>query len=167
MKTLIIVNYSEEELSYFKEKFADELKRDDVIFIENPKDKTDLEKLLESHRGEFDRVVISAHGNKDEIPTINVFGKDFVVAITDVIKTVNKGNEETLKKIHLTSCRIGSNFNRIEQKDSSSDYYLKLDESLQDGQILFLHGDSYDSDSELSLDKRLKGIVESQNYSIS
>jgi len=167
MKTLIILNSSEEELSDFKEKFADELKRDDVIFIENPKDKTDLEKRLESHRGEFDRVVISAHGNKDEIPTINVFGKDFVVTITDVIKTVNKGNEETLKKIHLTSCRIGSNFNRIEQKDSSSDYYLKLDESLQDGQILFLHGDSYDSDSELSLDKRLKGIVESQNYSIS
>ncbi len=166
MKTLVIVNSSEEELSDFKEKFADELKRDDVIFIENPKDKTDLEKRLESHRGEFDRVVIIAHGNKDEIPIINVFGKDNV-AITDVIKTVNKGNEETLKKIHLTSCHIGSNFNRIEQKDSSSDYYLKLDESLQDGQILFLHGDSYASDSELSLDKRLKGIVESQNYSIS
>lgn len=97
MKTLIIANFpKEKELSDFKEKFADELKRNDVIFIENPKDKTDLEGRLKSYQGEFDRVVVSAHGNKGEIPTMTVGGDR--VAITDVIKAVNKDNEETLKK---------------------------------------------------------------------
>ncbi len=166
MKTLVIANFPEEkELSNFKEKFADELGRSDVIFIENPKDKTDLEGRLKSYRREFDRVVVSAHGNKGENPTMTV-GED-KVAITDVIKAVNKDNEETLKKIHLTSCFIGSNFEKIEQKDGSSRYYLELDESLRDGQILFLHGDSYTGDLRSSLDQRLEEIVKSQDYSVS
>ena len=38
---------------------------------------------------------------------------------------------------------------------------------MQNDQILFLHGDSYTSDIGLLLDQRLKGIVESQNYSLS
>ncbi len=166
MKTLIIANFpKEEDFSNFKKNFADELGRNDVIFIENPKDKTDLEGRLKSYQGEFDRVVVSAHGGQREIPTMTVGGDK--VAITDVIKAVNKDNEETLKKIHLTSCFIGSNFDKIEQKDGSSRYYLELDESLRDGQILFLHGDSYTGDLRSSLDQRLKGVVENEDYSIS
>ncbi len=166
MKTLIIANFpKEEDFSNFKKNFADELGRNDVIFIENPKDKTDLEGRLKSYQGEFDRVVVSAHGGQREIPTMTVGGDK--VAITDVIKAVNKDNEETLKKIHLTSCFIGSNFDKIEQKDGSSRYYLELDESLRDGQILFLHGDSYTGDLRSSLDQRLKGVVENEDYRIS
>ncbi len=164
MKTLIIAIFSEKkDLFDFKEKFADELKRDDVIFIENPNNKTDLENQLEIHRGEFDRVVVSVHGGQGEIPTMTV-GED-KVTITDVIKAVNKDNEGTLKKIHLTSCFIGSHFDRIEQKDNSSSYYSELNGSLWDGQILVLHGDSYTGDIRNSLDQRLKEIVKSLNYS--
>jgi hypothetical protein len=155
----------EKDLFDFKEKFADELRRDDVIFIENPNNKTDLENQLEPHWRKFDRVVVSAHGGQGEIPTMTV-GED-KVTITDVIKAVNKDKEGALKKIHLTSCFIGSNFDRIEKKDNLSNYYSELNGSLRDGQILVLHGDSYTGDITTSLDQRLKEIVKSVNYSIS
>ncbi len=165
MKTLIVINFPKEDgSSKFKKKFADELKRGDVIFIENPVSEDDFKNKLEPYQGKFDRAVVNTHGNKMDIPVMFVFGGDFP-AITDVIKMINKGNEKTLKKIHLSACKIGVNFEKIAQKDASNRYYKELDESLIDGQILFLHGDTYTGDVTKSLDQRLKGIVENKDYS--
>jgi hypothetical protein len=170
MKTLIIANFpKEKDLSDFQKKFVDELKRDDVIYIENPESLTLLEEKVKSYKGEFDRVVVSSHGNmgwRNPIPNMEIAGDD-EITIDSVIKIINEGNQEAVKKIHLTSCFIGSNFNEIEQKDDSSIYYSELNKYLQDGQILFLHGDSYTGDVTRSLDQRLKGIVESPDYSLS
>jgi len=182
MKTLIIANFpKEKELSDFKKKFVDELKRDDVIYIENPESITLLEEKVKSYKGEFDRAVVTTHGGweridravvrthggMERIPSMMILNGDSEYRIATVIQLINVGNEESVKKIHLTSCFIGSNFNEIEQKDDSSIYYLGLNSSLEDDQILFLHGDSYTGDVTRSLDQRLKGIVESPDYSIS
>ncbi len=167
MKTLIITNYPKEsDSSILNVEFADEFKRDDVIFIKDLSSKTDFEERLQSCQGEFDRVVVNAHGDKMDIPVMFVFEGDFL-GVTDVIKMINKGNEKTLKKIHLSSCHIGFNFEEIEKRESSNQYYLELEESLIDGQMLFMHGDSYIGDVVLSLDQRLKGIVENKDYSLS
>jgi len=151
----------------FKMEFAGVLKRDDIILIENSPNKDDLEIQLKSYQGQFDRVVVSTHGSggiNSIIPTMGFVGDDYLpIPITDVIEILNKGNEATLEKIHLTSCFIGSNFDKVKRPSSSpgasNEFTEELDKVLSDGQMVYFHGDNFVGDLIQSLGKRLEGIV--------
>lgn len=91
------------------------------------------------------------------MPIMGIYNEEYL-AIPDIIKAVNKGNEETLKKIYLSACHIGYNFEKIERGDPSGPYHSALAKSLHQGQTLTLVGDSFTGEIVKSLGARLEPV---------
>ncbi|MBL6664388.1 MAG: ankyrin repeat domain-containing protein [Rickettsiales bacterium] len=170
MKTLIIVENSildnaDSNLTSFRKHYAQELAREDVIVV-GTSSIQDFKDALDAHQGEFDQVVIQTHGGKGDIPTM-FFGEEWSqnLDVSDVVKIINSSAHGFIKRIDLASCFVGNNFDKICRKARDTRYYQNLKESLQEGQVLYMHGDEYTGSTNKSYGKRLIGIIE-RNYDI-
>ena len=138
MTTLVIYYGNKSELSLYLAKVQTELQSKgvtDVVWIINPKDISDLENQLATYQGKFESLFVDSHGTiVDGITTIQLTDKDKKVPIDDALKIFNKGNEESLKNIHLLSCSIGFLF-------QEEDFLPKLEDVTVNGQRVILHGD--------------------------
>ena len=138
MTTLVIYYGNKSELAMHLAKIQTELQSKgvtDVVWIINPKDISDLENQLATYQGQFESLFVSSHGIiRDGITTIQLTDKDKKVPIDDALKIFNKGNEESLKNIHLLSCSIGFLF-------QEEDFLPKLEDVTVNGQRVILHGD--------------------------
>ncbi len=144
MKTLIIANYNDDEIANFKSHLESTIAREDVIFIVNPKDWSDLEKQIKEHEGQFDRVFVNSHGGvKENKPTMRIVQKALPlqsvdIPIYNVVKLLNEFGGERIKEIHLLSCRAGFGFG----SEESNQAFLGV---ARDGQSIIGHADFYAS----------------------
>jgi len=170
-RTLVIINFPDEiEGQSYQEFKKDHLMGDDVVTIESPKDEADLKKQLKEMEGQFDRVFVSSHGAKGEQSALmKLTTQEGSIPIADVMTIINENCQTPPKEIHLYACHVGSHFEKIEQKNTSSHYYQDLARSTNKGQYVFLHGDDKSSskaNNMLSMGTLLKSNVGSVTNTI-
>ena len=167
MKTVVVANFPDlKNVGNFVEEFPDITEREDVIFIENPKNIEYLETKLTNHAGEFDRVLINTYSFRKEASKMILAG-DSIIEIPDIVALINRASPNITVRTDLSSSFIGSHFEQIEECDPNSKYYQDLKTALKPDQLLNLHGDDQVGLIGESFGSRLYGIVKNINYSTS
>lgn len=156
-KTLVTVSLEENEIDNFKENFEPSLAAENFFLATNHQNIGDIIKHLE--RDNFDQLVSQSHGRKvnSGSPIICLSEKN-CFKITDIIEAVNKSPFINIRKFHFAACFIGSNFH-------DKTYLNNLNNSLKNGQVLYLHGDEYTGLYNY-LEGRLQNIVNNDRYRI-